>query len=149
METAMDSDRRRNALAVYLDIDADQITARDYDDCLFGDSDFDHEYLVLTEEEATQRAIAAARESLWAFQGAFWGRYTNLSPDAVKALDKAQGTLCEDFGSVLEAIVGDRLDEMLKDAVNADGRGHFLAGYDGEEGEIDYDGETLYVYRVN
>ena len=142
-------DRKRAALAVHLDIDADVIAVRDYDDCLFGDSDFGREYLVLTDEEATQRAIDAARDSLWSFRGAFWGCYTNLSPGSVKAIEKAQGILCEDAGPVLAAIVGARLDEMLIDAIDVDGRGHFLAGYDGEENAIDHNGETFYVYRVN
>ena len=144
------NDRKRAALAVHLDIDADVIAVRDYDDCLFGEGqDFDHEYLVLTDEEATQRAIDAARDSLWAFQGAFWGGYTDLSPGSVKAIEKAQEILCEDAGPVLAAIVGARLDEMLIDAIDVDGRGHFLAGYDGEENAINHNNETFYVYRVN
>ena len=145
----MNSDRKRAALAVHLDVDADVIAVRDYDDCLFGDSNFDREYLVLTDEEATQRAIDAARDSLWAFRGAFWKNYTDLSPSSVKAIEKAQGILCEDAGPVLAAVVGARLDEMLTDAIDADGRGHFLAGYDGEENAVDRNGETFYVYRVN
>ena len=123
----MNSDRKRAALAVHLDVDADVIAVRDYDDCLFGDSNFDREYLVLTDEEATQRAIDVARDSLWAFRGAFWKNYTDLSPSSVKAIEKAQGILCEDAGPVLAAVVGARLDEMLVDAVDVDGRGHFLA----------------------
>jgi len=145
----MNSDRKRAALAVHLDVDADVIAVRDYDDCLFGDSDFDHEYLVLTDEEATQRALIAARDSLWAFQKTFWGSYTNLSPSSIKAIGKVQEILCEDAGPVLAAIVGARLDEMLIDAIDVDGRGHFLAGYDGEENAVDHNGETFYVYRVN
>ena len=145
----MNSDHKRAALAVHLDVDADVIAVRDYDDCLFGDSNFDREYLVLTDEEATQRALIAARDSLWAFRGAFWGGYTNLSPSSIQAIGKVQEILCEDAGPVLAAIVGARLDEMLVDAVDVDGRGHFLAGYDGEENEIDCKGEIFYVYRVN
>ena len=144
------NDRKRAALAVHLDIDADVIAVRDYDDCLFGEGqDFDHEYLVLTDEEATQRALIAARDSLWAFRGAFWGGYTNLSPSSIQAIGKVQEILCEDAGPVLAAIVGARLDEMLIDAIDVDGRGHFLAGYDGEENAVDHNGETFYVYRVN
>ena len=142
-------ERKRAALAVHLDVDADVIAVRDYDDCLFGDSNFDREYLVLTDEEATQRAIDAARDSLWSFRGAFWGCYTNLSPSSIKAIGKVQEILCEDAGPVLAAVVGARLDEMLVDAVDVDGRGHFLAGYDGEENAINHNNETFYVYRVN
>jgi len=33
--------------------------------------------------------------------------------------------------------------------VSADGRGHFLAGYDHEENEITFNGITYYIYRRN
>jgi hypothetical protein len=33
--------------------------------------------------------------------------------------------------------------------VDEDGRGHFIASYDSEENDQDYDGETYYIYRVN
>ena len=39
-------------------------------------------------------------------------------------------------------------DEFVREVVSADGRGNGLAGYDGEENEIAYDGEWFYIYRI-
>jgi hypothetical protein len=39
-------------------------------------------------------------------------------------------------------------DDWREDVINMDGRGQ-LASYDGEEREIEIDGETYYIYRVN
>ena len=39
--------------------------------------------------------------------------------------------------------------QMIKDMVDEDGRGHYIASYDSEENYQDYDGETYYIYRVN
>ncbi len=36
-----------------------------------------------------------------------------------------------------------------RDALISDGRGHFISGYDGEEHEVQIDGEWFYIYRVN
>jgi hypothetical protein len=41
------------------------------------------------------------------------------------------------------------LDDFVKDAISADGRGHFLNKYDGKEIEVVINGAVLYVYRIN
>jgi hypothetical protein len=41
------------------------------------------------------------------------------------------------------------MDEMVKDAISEDGRGHYVSSYDGIEDEQDYDGITYYIYRTN
>jgi len=142
-----DSDRKRAALADFLGEDQEDIFTVTYDASLFEVGS--REYLVLTDEEADKRATTDAGESLWAFSASFWGRYTSLPQSTIAAVAKIQGTLCEDFGPVLAAILGNRLDEMLADAVAEDGRGHFLASYDGEENEVGTGDNTLYIYRVN
>jgi len=38
--------------------------------------------------------------------------------------------------------------EFVRDVISSDGRGNGLAGYDGEENEIAYDGEWFYIYRI-
>lgn len=38
-------------------------------------------------------------------------------------------------------------EKFCEDAINADGRGHILNRYDGEEGEAEHDGATYYIYR--
>jgi uncharacterized UBP type Zn finger protein len=64
---------------------------------------------------------------------------------------------CESNNAVLTRLIGD-VDHFVDDAIGADGRGHFLSGYDSEEHEIRLEtkrrnGTTstinLYVYRVN
>jgi hypothetical protein len=39
-------------------------------------------------------------------------------------------------------------DEFVKEVISTDGRGHGLAGYDGEEGEVVYDDEWFYIYKI-
>ncbi len=41
------------------------------------------------------------------------------------------------------------IDAAAQDAVDTDGRGHFLSGYDGEENDIDINGTTYFIYRTN
>jgi hypothetical protein len=45
-----------------------------------------------------------------------------------------QSKLCEDAAPLIEALIDD-MDAFIRDAISADGRGHFLAGYDHEEHE--------------
>ena len=40
-------------------------------------------------------------------------------------------------------------DEFIKGVVESDGRGHSLASYDGDEGEVFFDDEWYYIYRIN
>ena len=61
-----------------------------------------------------------------------------------KAFRKMQSELCEDANEIVKAIITN-MDEFVSDAISADGRGHFLAGYDGEENEQD----EFYIYRTN
>jgi hypothetical protein len=105
------------------------------------------------DDTADRAAKADALGSLWAFQTSFLRRYVpmlNLDGQrgerTRKAFDKMREELCEDANDLVEAMIGDRIDEMLTDAIRADGRGHFLAGYDGDEHDAPDGG---YFYRVN
>jgi hypothetical protein len=40
-------------------------------------------------------------------------------------------------------------DEVIEECKSWDGRGHTLSAYDGEEHEVDVDGETFFIYRWN
>jgi hypothetical protein len=98
------------------------------------------EYAVAETEEAAQSAaIESARDSLWAFNTPFLCRHLNLNTKQEEAIAEMQNKLCEDAGPILEALLGDKLDDFLADAVNTDGRGHFLSPYDSEE----HDGEDI------
>jgi hypothetical protein len=41
------------------------------------------------------------------------------------------------------------IDDLVKEVVDSDGRGHILASYDGSEDSVDYDGDLYYIYRTN
>jgi len=38
---------------------------------------------------------------------------------------------------------------FIEDVISADGRGHTISSYDGEENEIEYNNEWYYIYRMN
>ena len=40
-------------------------------------------------------------------------------------------------------------DAFIQGAIDVDGRGHTLSGYDGYELEVNFDGEWYYIYRIN
>lgn len=142
--TDITTQQRIAALAKHLGCEVDDISATGYND-----SSFDAcggEYLVLTDDEAQERAREEIRESLWAFRAEFIAAHSTngWSDDCVKALEKMQGELCESANPIIEALIKD-IDHFVSDAILADGRGHFISGYDGEENE---EGE-FYIYRTN
>ena len=63
---------------------------------------------------------------------------------AVESLKKAQASECENLNGLVYALIDD-FDDFVESAVMADGRGHFLARYDGIENEQD----GFYIYRVD
>lgn len=110
------------------------------------------EYLVFTDEEADEATAAEIKESLWAFNPDFILRHTKVYNETtdredqaiIEALREVQSRICETANALVMALIED-LDAFISDAVDADGRGHFLARYDGEEIES---GE-FYIYRIN
>jgi hypothetical protein len=107
------------------------------------------EWRVATDEEADACAREYVKDSLWAFRPSFLSSVTGLDEKIFNAFVKAD--LCEDANEAVEALVEHTcgLDKLVEDAVTADGRGHFLSSYDGEEREIVVDGTYLYFYRIN
>lgn len=108
------------------------------------------EYLVLTNEEADELAKSEIKELLWAFNPDFIATHckTHLPETAIKALESMQSKIGESCNGLIEALIED-MDEFVRDAVLADGRGHFLATYDGEEQEVVSNGIAFYIYRLN
>ena len=89
----------------------------------------DSEYIVLTEEEAEEKAAEYIRESVWAFNSWFLLDYV---PEGVttEAIEKLQEH-CEGANDPLLSMIED-FDEFVSDAIAADGLGHFLSSYDGD-----------------
>jgi hypothetical protein len=103
-------------------------------------------YDILTDEEATERAIESIKQTLWAFNADFLAGETGIDSSVFEAI-QANGK-CEDNNDAVESCIDD-IDEFVDAAIAADGRGHFMSSYDGEENEIEIDGETYYLYRTN
>jgi hypothetical protein len=151
---------RTTALAMHMSEDPDTMTAHDDGRVEVGK----REYLVLTDEEADKAARAAVEDSLWAFNASFildHMKYGDANRARLeKSIGKMQEELCEDAGPIVLAMIGGRAGfaKFADAAIGADGRGHFLSSYDGEERRVKVppmEGSThtgvlvLYVYRVN
>lgn len=147
-----------SALASFLqEQDADEIY-QGYDETVFEYGN--QEYLVLTDEEATEKAKERIEDSLWAFNSKFI--VNNLSNQSdlqgraydsfISALDKMKSELCEDANCIVKMLIQDNegsIDSFTKEALKADGRGHFLSSYDGEEREEIIDDVMYFIYRQN
>ena len=90
--------------------------------------------------------------SLWAFRASFIIKHCSTYEDmdqweydsAVKSLEHAQCQECENLNPLVKALISN-IDEFVEDAIDADGRGHFISYYDGKENEQD----GFYIYRIN
>jgi len=128
-----------------------------YDAGSFGFADYEEaqhnidseDYLVLTDEEADEAVRGEIEELVWAFNASFLQAHTGVDADAIEKIQE----MCEGANEPLKAMIKD-FDAFVEDAVNCDGRGHFLAGYDHEENEITFNvmcssSTTYYIYRRN
>ena len=99
------------------------------------------EYLVLTDGEADQMSQEYIEDSLWSFNADFILETCGLdsSSNVSRSLRKMQEDSCEGCNDFIRALVDGTcgIDEFVDQAIIADGRGHFLSSYDGEEGEQD------------
>jgi hypothetical protein len=132
-------------LGALLNVPVGEIERRDYDGAFIVGN---KEYLVLTYDEADAAARDYILDSLWAFNPDFLAPYVDYDGDMDALIDTmraAQEKLCESFNPIALALVKPRLEDVIRDAICADGRGHFLAGYDLKEIEMG----DLFVYRVN
>jgi hypothetical protein len=111
------------------------------------------EWAVGTAQQANRAAREEILDSLWAFNSSFLARFIGLTNEEEKALRKMQEEMSEGANSIVRRMVGERnLNHLVEEAINADGRGHFLASYDSEEHESD-EIEGLprgkFAYRIN
>lgn len=127
-----------------IEIDKKDITVSAYDSNSFEVEG--REYLVLIEEEADERAKEEILNSIWAFNASFIEDYTDgIDAETIKIIQEAK---YEDANEPIKRMIKD-LDSFVEDAISADGRGHFLSGYDGEENEQNINHQWVYIYRTN
>ena len=145
---------KKMALAKFLELDEDEIEdieKRNYNH--YGLTVFvygDEEYAIGTDEEADRAVKEYIRNSVWAFNTEFILSHCDLPFELAEAIRTFQATKCEGANDALLALIekcGD-FDKFVEEAVEVDGRGHFLSPYDGVEHEVEYNGETYYIYRL-
>jgi hypothetical protein len=117
------------------------------------------DYLVLDDSEADEKCAEYIKDSLWAFNADFLAGETGIDSEVFEAIHA--NDRCEDNNaamlSIIEGTCG--IDSFIESAIGADGRGHFLVGYDFNEHEINVDvphefenklvKARFYIYRVN
>ena len=149
------SEEKAQALAKFLEVELSEITEipEDEDNAkLPFVTEQGHEYMVLTEKEADEKAREDILHSLWAFNTDFIISHCRGCDDMTdweieeveKGLRQIQENICEGGNGLVKALISD-IDDFVDDAINADGRGHFINSYDGEEHEQD----DLFIYRMS
>lgn len=153
------------ALCEHLECQPDEVEKLRYDH--FGLTLFSAEgkdFAVGTDDESYEAASKEIEQSAWAFNSSFLAEFTGLPEEMFKAVQDK----CEDANdAVLQCInqAGGGLEDFVDLAISADGRGHFLAGYDHEEHLIVLDEpddekecdrfweltdtDQFYIYRTN
>lgn len=106
----------------------------------------DDDYLVLTDEEADELAKEMILDSVWAFKPNFLSSFTGIDEDVFIAIQN--NGKCESNNNAILSMIDDE-DGFCREAIQWDGRGHFMSPYDGSENEEDVNGITYYIYRQN
>lgn len=104
------------------------------------------DWSLLSDADADEAAADYIHESLWAFNADFLSGETGIDSEVFKAIQA--NDRCESNNDAIESIIQScgSLERFYEAAIAADGRGHFMSSYDGEEHEI---GTNLYLYRLN
>ena len=102
----------------------------------------------LTDEEADQAACDYIEQAVWAFNSDFLQDMTGIPQEMFEAVqDKCEGAN-DAITACIEATCG--MESFVDNAIDADGRGHFLSCYDSQEVEFEKeDGSFGYAYRIN
>ena len=132
------------ALCAHLDCEPDDLALETYDH--YGLALYAHgsrNYAIGTDAEADAACADYCKDSAWAFNASFLAGLTDLPEELFSALSEKCENGNDAVVRILEKTCG--LEKFVAQAVSADGRGHFLSGYDGNENE---EGE-FYIYRIN
>lgn len=148
-ETDLDDNELDKAIALIKALDLDISEIENISISSWNESMFEignQEYLVVNEEERENAVTEDIKESLWAFNASFLAQETDYDLLPVfEAMVKAD--LCEGANEAVLCLVEKytTLESFVESAVSADGYGHFLSRYDGNEIEQgDY-----FIYRNN
>lgn len=135
---------KQTTLAKYLDCEPDDLTLESHDH--YGLEVYSlgsKEYAIGTDDEATDAARASIKDSLWAFNPSFLASFCDLPECVFEALQPKYESANDAVLSLVEK--SGKFEDFADEAISADGRGHFMSSYDGNENE---EGE-FYIYRLN
>lgn len=138
------------AVAQAIGCEPDDVTEEKYDSYgLRVFSVYGQEWIIGTDEEATESTRRYIKDSAWSFKPEFIASHTKAgaSNGMIKAIAALQES-CENSNDDILSLIED-IDAFVEDAISSDGRGMFLSSYDSEEVEIVVDGEYFYAYRLN
>ena len=135
-------DEKIQALGKHLDLNnEDLIMIEESGDYFcFGDKEF----LVLTEDEAEEKAKEYIKNSAWAFNPSFLASHSKVDEDVFKCLSEK----CESSNDAVLSLIDD-FDNFAEDAISSDGRGHFMSSYDGHENIEEIKNTEYFIYRTN
>jgi hypothetical protein len=145
----LEATNANEALANFVECDPSDIEKENYDH--YGLEVFSigrKEYAVGTDDEADLACKEYIKDSAWAFRSSFICDYCNLPQELAEALEAMQSKKCEGANDSILALIEKTdggLDGFVEEAVSADGRGHFLSQYDGNENEE----SGFFIYRIN
>jgi hypothetical protein len=142
-QTDCEDDKRLAALLAYYVYNVGSASALDVEKSGSTFTVHSEEYLVLTDEEADKACAENIKDSVWAFSSDFLASETGTYANVFKALSELHERGNNAILSLIEGSCG--IDKFIEDAIAADGRGHFLASYDGKENEY----KGYFIYRVN
>ena len=137
------------ALANFAECDPSDIEKENYDH--YGLEVFSigrNEYAVGTDEEAERACLQYVNDTAWAFKSEFICAYCQLPYELEEAIKAMQSKKCESANDSILALIEKTdggLSGFVEEAVSADGRGHFLSHYDGEENEE----SGFFIYRIS
>ena len=106
------------------------------------------EYAVGTDEEAYSACIESIKNTAWAFRPSFICEYCEIPFELEEALESMQTKQCESCNDAILSLINKAsggIAGFTEAAISADGRGHFLSSYDGEENEE----SGFFIYRIN
>lgn len=103
-------------------------------------------HIVLTDEEADEKAKEYILDSVWAFNPSFLAGETDIDREVFEAIQA--NNRCESNNEAILRLIEDE-DSFVESAIRADGRGHFITSYDGEEHEQKVGNITFFIYRMN
>lgn len=143
------SDERAQALAFHLGLTVDELASINksewgWGDCLFSAEGTEYYCGEIDEmEEATGEYI---KETLWAFNASFLSKMTGMPESVFKSMQDQ----CEGANEPIKEIIERTSDfpSFIGAAINADGIGRFLNGWDGTSSKFQYNGTTYHVCRT-